>query len=56
MIKRGPSEDSNGELVVTINPVQGQLRCISLLDRGELESITGIIWNAKEEFGAVTTC
>jgi hypothetical protein len=42
-----------GDATVTIKPLKQRLRCISILERGEVCSITGIIWNAKEEHKTV---
>lgn len=43
------SNQSDGEMIVTINPVKRKLRCISLLEKGKLNSITGIIWATNNE-------
>jgi len=38
------------EVFVTISPLEHKLKCISLLERGEIVSFTGIIWTAREEY------
>ncbi len=48
--KRGFSSHGGGEVFVTISPMEYKLKCISLLDRGEITSFTGIIWSAKQEY------
>ena len=52
--KRGFSSHGGGEVMVTISPLQHKLKCISLLDRGEIVSFTGIIWAARQEYQNVT--
>ena len=51
--KRGLTFMGDGELFITINPLKQKLKCISLLERGEIISFTGVIWNAKQEFKSV---
>jgi|SRR5208282_5145056 len=51
--KRGLSSLDGGEVSITVNPVNGRLKCISLLERGDIVSFTGIIWNAKEDYKMV---
>ena len=48
--KRGLPYMGDGELFITISPLKQKLRCISLLERGEITSFMAIIWNAKQEF------
>jgi hypothetical protein len=43
-------------MMVTITPVDRKLRSISLLEKGDLHSITGIIWTTKQEYKTVTEC
>jgi RNA 3'-terminal phosphate cyclase (ATP) len=48
--KRGFSSHGGGEVMVTISPLQHKLKCISLLDRGEIVSFTGIISTTRQEY------
>jgi RNA 3'-terminal phosphate cyclase len=48
--KRGFSSHGGGEAFITISPLEYKLKCISLLDRGEVNSFTGIIWTARQEY------
>ena len=43
-------------MIVTITPVDRKLKCISLLEKGTLHSITGIIWTTKHEYKNVAEC
>ena len=52
--KRGFSSHGGGEVMGTISPLQHKLKCISLLDRGDIVSFTGIIWTARQEYQNVT--
>jgi RNA 3'-terminal phosphate cyclase (ATP) len=50
---RTPTGLGDGDATVTIKPLTRRLGCISILERGEVCFITGIIWNAKEEYKMV---
>src|SRR5271154_4427387 len=52
--KRGFASHGGGEVKVRISPLEHKLKCISLLDRGEIVSFTGIIWTARQEYQNVT--
>jgi RNA 3'-terminal phosphate cyclase (ATP) len=52
--KRGFSSHGGGEAFITISPLEYKLKCISLLDRGEITSFTGVIWTARQEYHNVT--
>jgi hypothetical protein len=54
--KRCCSNQSDGEMLVTVKPVERKLRCISLLEKGRLSSITGVIWTTKHEYKIVQPC
>jgi len=48
--KRGFPSYGGGEVFVRISPLEHKLKCISLLERGEITSFTGIIWTARQEY------
>ena len=52
--KRGFSSHGGGEVIVTISPLKYKLKCISLLDRGDVVSFTGVVWTARQEYQNVT--
>lgn len=47
--RRGISSLSDGEIFISVYPLNRTLNCVSLLERGEVISFTGIIWNANKE-------
>ena len=51
--KRGFSSYGGGEAFVTIQPLEHPLKCISLLDRGQITSFTGVVWSARQEYPSV---
>jgi RNA 3'-terminal phosphate cyclase (ATP) len=53
VIKRSPSVSTDGELIFNIKPMRSKLNCISLRERGEVCSVTAILWNAKQEYPTV---
>jgi len=52
--KRGFSSYGGGEAFVTIQPLVYPLKSISLLERGQITSFTGIIWTARQEYPSVS--
>lgn len=41
------------ELFITVTPLKRKLKCISLLERGKIDSFAGVIWNVREEYDSV---
>lgn len=52
--KGGDFKGNYGEMVLSVSPLEEDLKCFSLLKRGEVVSITGIIWNAHETSSEVS--
>jgi RNA 3'-terminal phosphate cyclase (ATP) len=53
--KRGFSSYGGGELFINITALENKLKCISLLERGEIVSFQGIIWTARQEYDNVSS-
>ena len=51
--KRGFSSRGGGEVFIRVCPLKRKLRCISLIERGEIVSFTGSVWTARQEYGNV---
>lgn len=52
--KRGFSSYGGGEALITISPLTHKLKCISLRERGEITSFTGVIWTARARYENVS--
>ena len=52
--KRGFSSYGGGEAFATIQPLEHPLKTISLRERGQITSFTGIIWSARQEYPSVS--
>ena len=46
---RGLSPHGGGELLITIKALEHKMKCISLIERGNITSFQGIIWTARQE-------
>jgi len=53
--KRGFPSFGGGELSVEISALKSPLKCISLLERGDITSFTAQIWTARESYEKVST-
>jgi RNA 3'-terminal phosphate cyclase (ATP) len=51
--KRGFSSHGGGELFLTIDPLEDQLKCINIRERGDITGFTGIIWTSRQEYANV---
>lgn len=54
--KRGFTSFGGGQLGVRISALKNPLRCISLLERGEISSFTAEIWIARQQYETVSPC
>jgi len=52
-IQRTTPTGLGGDATVVVNPLKESIKPISILERGEVSYITGIIWNPKDEYKTV---
>ena len=51
---RGFSSRGGGELFVRVERLRRKLRCVRVLERGEIVEFIGIVWSARREYKNVT--
>lgn len=47
---RGFSSRGGGEVGLTVERVKKRLKCLKVLERGEIVGFTGMVWTARQEY------